>query len=347
MATKVWRGGMIGAGAWSEVQLTAWAGVPNTKIVALCDRHPDRRDPVARQYNIPQVFDQFEQMLDEAQLDFVDICTRPYSHALLIQLAAQRGLPVLCQKPFCTSLEEARQMDEFSRKASIRLMINENFRWQAWYRKAKELLKAGALGTPFLAAIHKRVRLTLPEFKHSQAYMADMPQLILYEVGVHYLDTFRFLFGEPDSLFARLHHVSPFMKGEDVQLITLNFPGMTGLVHTSWASIPVPGLDEPADAQARGRFSPPRLEIEGTNGTMALMCDGTLHLVTDRDHLKWQFDEHTTTASHVSALQHFIDCLENGAEFETSAPETIKTMALVYASYLSAREGRLIDPKQI
>jgi D-apiose dehydrogenase len=347
MSKKVWRGGMIGAGAWSEVQLTAWAGVPNAEIVALCDRHPDRRDPVAQHYKIPQVFDQFDQMLDEAQLDFVDICTRPYSHASLIHAAAQRELPVLCQKPFCTSLEEARQVDELSRKTGIRLMVNENFRWQAWYRKAKELLNAGALGTPFLAAIHKRVRLTLPEFRHPQTYMVEMPQLILYEVGVHYLDTFRFLFGEPDSVFARLHHVSPFMKGEDVQWITLNFQGLTGLVHTSWASIPVPGLDEPADSQARGRISPPRLEIEGTDGTLALMGDGCMHLVTDRDHRQWQFDEHTTVASHVSAQQHFIDCLETGAEFETSATETIKTMALVYASYLSAQEGRLVDPKQM
>jgi predicted dehydrogenase len=43
--------------------------------------------------------------------------------------------------------------------------------------------------------------------------------------------------------------------------------------------------------------------------------------------------------------QHFIDCLESGAEFETSGVETLKTMALVYAAYLSAEEGRVVDPK--
>lgn len=46
MAKKIWRGGMIGAGAWSNVQLDAWAGVENAKIVALTDRHPERRNPV-------------------------------------------------------------------------------------------------------------------------------------------------------------------------------------------------------------------------------------------------------------------------------------------------------------
>jgi predicted dehydrogenase len=38
MSNRMWRGGMIGAGAWSEIQLTAWAGVENAEIVALCDR---------------------------------------------------------------------------------------------------------------------------------------------------------------------------------------------------------------------------------------------------------------------------------------------------------------------
>ena len=343
MPRKIWRGGMIGAGAWSEVQLTAWEGVRNAAIVALSDRHPDRRDPLVQRFSIPQAFDDFGTMLDEADLDFVDICTRPYSHASLVKLAAQHGLPVLCQKPFCTSLDEAREVDDYCHQLGIRLMINENFRWQAWYRKAKELLDLGALGEPFLAVIQKRVRMTLPEFDHPQSYMAEMPQLIVYEVGVHYLDTFRFLFGEPDTIFARLHHISPHMKGEDVELITLCYPGMTGLINTSWASVPVPGLDEPESAH--GTSSPPRLEIDGTGGTLIQMSDGTLHLFTDNDHQNWHFAEDTFTKSRTSAQQHFIDCLETGAEFETSSEQTLKTMSLVYDCYLSAAEGRVVDTK--
>jgi predicted dehydrogenase len=345
MTNKVWRGGMIGAGAWSEVQLTAWAGVRNVQIVALCDRHAERRDPVARRFEIPQVFDDFERMMEEGELDFVDICTRPYSHASLVKLAAQRGLPVLCQKPFCTSLDEAREVDGFCRSAGVRLMINENYRWQAWYRKAKELLAVGALGAPFLAVIHKRDRMTLPDFKHPQTYLAEMPRLIVYEVGVHFLDTFRFLFGEPDTLYARLHRVSSDMKGEDVQMITLGYPGLTGLINTSWASVPVPGLDEPVDD--RGALALPRLEIDGTQGTLTLMCDGSLHLVTDNNHMQWHFGEDTTDKSHIAAQKHFIDCMESGTEFETNAAETIKTMSLVFASYLSAKEGKVIDVNRL
>jgi predicted dehydrogenase len=342
MSKKMWRGGMIGAGAWSEIQLTAWAGVENAEIIALCDRHPERSERVVRRFNISQAFDDFETMLDQAELDFVDICTRPYSHTTLTRLAAERGLPVLCQKPFCENLAEAQELVEFCDKAGVRLMINENFRWQPWYRRAKKVIESGALGKPFCTSLHKRYRLTLPTFDFRQAYMAEMPRFVLYEMGVHYLDTFRFLFGEPDSVFARLHYVSPDVVGEDVQLITLGYQGLTVLVNHSWASVPVPGLDHPG-AGRPDLAAPPRLEIDGTKGTLALGADGRMRLFSDGGYQEWRFSEDARPASRAAAQQHFIDCLESGAAFETSGAETLKTMRLVYACYQSAEEDQILE----
>lgn len=337
MAQKVLRGGMIGAGAWAGLQLNAWAGVNGAKIVALCDRHPDRRTPIVEHFNIPQAFDDFKAMLDNADLDFVDICTRPYSHVQLIRLAVERGLPLLCQKPFCTSLEEARQMVELCQNTGIRLMVNENYRWQVGYRKAKDLLKSGMLGRPYLARIISRAAITYPEFNSAQAYMADMPHLILYEIGTHFLDTLRFLFGEPESVYARLHKISPAIKGEDVLMAIINFPGLTCQIDASWASAPILGEVEP----------PPSLQIEGTGGTLLLKQSGWMHLFTHTDHHEWLFPtegsgETRDLTAATATQQHFIDCLTNGAEFETSGALTLKTMALVYACYRSAQEGKVV-----
>jgi len=65
-----------------------------------------------------------------------------------------------------------------------------------------------------------------------------------------------------------------------------------------------------------------------------------LHLFTDSGHQQWQFSTNTLAKSQTAAQQHFIDCLESGVNFETSGEETLKTMALVYAAYRSAEEGR-------
>ena len=351
MPKRIWRGGMIGAGAWGEVQLSAWAGVKKAEIVALCDRHPERLKPLAETFGVSRAFGDPEAMLDSEDLDFVDVCVRPYSHVALIKLAALRGLPVLCQKPFCTSLEEAREAVTFCRETGVRLMVNENFRWRAWYRKAREVLESGALGKPFLANIHSRTRMTLPRFEHSQAYFADMPRLIVYEMGVHFLDTFRFLFGEPDSVYARLHRISHHVKGEDAQLITVGYRDLTCAINLSWASVLVPGLDIPGDCAEAASWPhsipPARLEIEGCEGTLVLMADRSMHLYQDRDHQMWTFPANTRAESRIAAQQHFVDCLESGAEFETSGEETLKTMALVYACYLSDEKGQVVRPKEL
>jgi len=130
-----------------------------------------------------------------------------------------------------------------------------------------------------------------------------MPRLVVYEMGTHYLDTFRYLFGEPDSIFARLHHDSPHVIGEDVQLLTLSYQGLTGLINHSWASLPVSGLDTPEGGSGIG-YS--RLEIDGTQGTLSLNGDGSMHLYTEGDHQQWQFSPDTGSKSFIAAQQHFI-----------------------------------------
>lgn len=344
MSTKILVGGMIGAGAWSEVQLNAWDRVSGAQIIALTDRHPERLKPIVEKWNIAQAYNDFERMLDEAQLDFVDICTRPYSHAKLIKLAADRRIPVLCQKPFCQSLAEAREVVDYCRQRAVPLMVNENFRWQDWHRKMKELLDRGAVGKPFLAAVHQRHRLTLPRFNHSQGYFADMPRLLLYEVGTHLLDVSRYLFGEPETVYTRLHHISPEVAGEDVQVITLGYPQMSVVIYDSWASVPDPDFDRPADDR---RWYPRRFEIDGTLGTISLRVDGAIHLFKDDGRQSWDCPPDSMPRSHVAGQQHFIDCLQSGAEFETSGADNLKTMALVYACYRSAEQERVVRPDEL
>jgi len=185
----------------------------------------------------------------------------------------------------------------------------------------------------------------MPRFDHRQGDFAEMPRLLVYEMGTHYLDTFRFLFGEPESIYARLHRVSPQLAGEDVQLITVGYPDLTCIINHSWASVPVPGVDAPSETPPQN--PPPRLEIDGTEGTLILKADGTMHLYSDTGQRQWYFDWDVRLNSRIAAQQHFIDCLESGVEFETSGAETLKTMALVYAAYQSHEETRVVSPREL
>ncbi len=331
------RGVLIGCGYISHRQLTAWQQIDEAEIVAVCDLEAEKARQRAREFDIPHVYTDYEQMLDEQAPDFVDIATRPSTHLLLTRAAAERGIAVLCQKPIADDVEEARRIVRVCEAAGVPLMINENTRHQPWFRKAKEIIESGALGELFYARFENRSRGSFqsPPFA-SQPYFVDMPRLMIFEMDVHFLDTARYLFadqlGEATSVYARIRRVNPDIAGEDFALIVANFGDFTCTVDSSWASV-----TPPHEGVTWGPF-----QVEGSAGTLTLDYGGTLTLYTDDDEQSWQFGEGGVLQSFVATQRHFIDGLGSGGDFETSGPETLKTMALVFGAYESAEAGQVV-----
>ena len=334
---------MVGAGVWSEVQLGGWQNVPHARITALCDLDERKLTERVTQFDIDRHYSSLEELLQAEEVDFVDVCVRPEAQLSVIKRAADHGVHVLCQKPFCATLQEAEEAVAYCERRGVRLMINENFRWQAWYRKTKALLRSGVVGTPFLARVNFRLRTSLPTFTHRQAYFKDMPRWAVFELGVHYLDLYRFLFGAPTSLYARLHRVSPYVRGEDVQVLVLSYAGLTCLVQHSWASVPVPGLDRPEAGEIDPWAVAHGLEIDGSLATLVLRSDGTLQLHGDTREERWSFSDNVRQESVAATLAHFTECLQRDRPFETSGEDYLRTMALVYASYQSAETNLVVS----
>lgn len=143
---------VFGAGYFSHVQMQAWRQIPGARLAAVCDPDGDKAKSLAEEFGVPCWYDSPEAMLDGETADFVDIVTRPESHEALVAMAASRGLHVLCQKPVAPNMAAALRMVETCEKSGVRFMVNENFRWQPWFREIKRLLDVGAVGAPYLAA---------------------------------------------------------------------------------------------------------------------------------------------------------------------------------------------------
>lgn len=330
----VYQGVMIGCGHISKDHLWAWKQISDANIVAVCDIVQEKAQERANEFNIPLVFTDYKKMLAEVKPDFVDIATRPSSHSILVTYAAQKGLHVLCQKPLAQTLQEANQLEQICRKAGIVFMVNENGRHQRWFRDIHGLLTNKVIGDPYYARFEERGRVTLPQPDFGgQPYLSEMTRLAVYEMGVHYLDIARYLFGEADWVFAQLNRVSPFIAGEDQALIATKFQELTCLIDIGWYTVPLPSSD----------VTWGRLKIEGTIGTLSLETDGTLYLFTDHEQQTWRFPHDTLSQSFVATQQHFITCLDTGDEPETSGAQTLNTMKLVYAAYESASLGQVVN----
>jgi predicted dehydrogenase len=115
----------------------------------------DRDLAKAQSFGAPG-FDSLDALL-ATRPDILDIILPPTGHAQAIRQALDAGLrAIICQKPFCTSLEEAREMTALAAAKGIPLIVHENFRFQPWYRAIKTAMDQGRIGTPLQASFRLR-----------------------------------------------------------------------------------------------------------------------------------------------------------------------------------------------
>ncbi|MBC9890562.1 MAG: Gfo/Idh/MocA family oxidoreductase, partial [Opitutae bacterium] len=126
------RGIGLGAGYFSHFQYEAWNRIPEVAIIALCNRSVAKAAPVAEQYGIEKVspWTDLGNLLDETKPDFIDVITPPETHPEVVQLAASKGINIICQKPLAPTLKESRKILKLAKNAGIRFMLHENWRWQ-------------------------------------------------------------------------------------------------------------------------------------------------------------------------------------------------------------------------
>ncbi len=328
---------VIGAGYFSRFQISAWARMDGITLTGIADIDAETRARLASDFPHVQIFEDADQMVSSLMPDVIDIATPPATHADLIRSFTDRVPTLICQKPFCRSLEEARQV--VGSLGETKLLIHENFRFQPWYREIHRLIHQHRLGDI------RQARFALrpgdgegPDaYLDRQPYFRDMPHFLIRETGIHYVDTFRFLFGEPVALYADLRRTNPVVAGEDSGQVIFEQP--------NGARITFDG-NRTLDHVARNpRLTMGELEIEGSDASLSLTGDGEIFL-RDRGSNDWQqhlypFEDLDFGGNCVEALQtHFRDCLSDGDLPETAAQDYLRNLEIETLIYRSSKEGR-------
>ncbi len=335
------RGALVGCGFFAINQLHAWRDVPGVEIVALCDRDPARLALVGDQFGIARRYTDADALLADGGFDFIDIATTVASHRPLVEGAARHRLPVICQKPFAATMDDARAMVAACADAGVPLMVHENFRWQSPIQAVRAALDRGDIGTPFWGRVSFRSGY---DVFAGQPYLAEGSRFIIEDLGIHSLDVARYLFGDVAGLTARTRRVNPAIRGEDVATMLLDHAsGATSVVDCSYAT-----------KLAEEPFPQTLVEVDGTLGTVRLSAGYRLTVATamgatDTDVspplLAWASRPWHNIQESVLAIQrHWADCLRAGREPQTSGRDNLKTLALVEAAYAGAASLQRVDP---
>ncbi|MEQ8397542.1 Gfo/Idh/MocA family oxidoreductase [Thalassobaculum sp.] len=322
--------GLIGAGMISRYHLTAWQRCAGAEVVAIADPSAEAAQGRASEFGVPATFADADALFDAVPLDAVDIAAPMEFHAALCRAAAARGIAIMCQKPLCPTLAEARALvAEIGDR--VPFMVHENWRFRPQYRLIRRWLDEGRIGRVRAFTLEVMTSGLVPDLPgqpppalRRQAFMARMPRLTVLEGMIHQIDTLRFLLDGLSVAGARLARLSDAVIGEDTAMLLLESPD--GAIGTLSTSLTVPG-------------GPPRssdtMRLIGERGTITFE-DSTLRWSGGGDTQTWDREE-AYQASFDGVMAHFADALRRGAPFETSAAENLATLQLVDDVYRLAR----------
>jgi predicted dehydrogenase len=314
-----------GCGYFSQFHHAAWQRL-EVDLAGICDTDLSRAHSFADRYGGAMVYNDYREMLEQCQPDIVDIILPPVSHLEHIKIACEYGMTVICQKPFTESIEQA-------------LLVHENFRFQPWYRKIRQLVCENKFGQVYQFRFNLRPGDGQGDnaYLDRQPYFQQMKKFLIRETGIHFIDVFRFLAGEVHSVWADLRQLNPAIQGEDAGIFVLEF-----------------------DNQVRGIFDGNRLSdhiaenkrltmgefcIEGESGTLDLTGAGNLFFREKGSNRATQINYDWADTGFggdcVYALQkHVLDHIQHGSNLENNAAEYLINLEIQELVYRSDQQGK-------
>jgi predicted dehydrogenase len=335
--------GLIGAGFVSDLHAYSFNRfVRDAEIVAVAAPHGAKK--LAKAYGIPNSFEDYHEILNMKEIDVVTVAIPNYVHRQATVDAAKAGKHVICEKPLCVTLEDANEMIDTCKKHGVLLMYAEELLFAPKYVRAKDLVKEGAIGEPFLAKQSE---------EHPGPHMPWFWDVnlsgggVMMDMGCHSIECTRWILGKP-----RVKSVTAFMgtfvhqtrtKGEDHSYAVIEYEGnKIAMIENSWAK--GGGVDD-------------RCEIYGSKGhTRADLLKGSSLLTYSEEGYGYAVEKAGSTKGYTftmfeetwnygfpQEMQHFVNnVLGKEAPMETGE-DGREVLKIMYAAYQSAGEGRRID----
>jgi len=337
----------VGAGYFAGFHVDGWLRNPDVEFSGLADLDAIKAsgllaDKAGAGHSV-RVEADARTLFETVRPDIVDIAVPPPAHLDLIRQALDTDArAIICQKPFCTSLDEARVAVELIAASGKLVVVHENFRFQPWYRAIRDEIAAGRVGDLYQVSFRMRPGdgQGPDAYLSRQPYFQKMPRFMIHETAVHWIDTFRFLMGEPQSVFADLRRLNPVIAGEDAGFLLFRYPDGRRAVFDGNRLV-----DHVA---TNTRFTMGECLVEGSAGTIALDGDGNLTFRATGSQ-EWQpigggYPRTGFGGDSVFSLQkHVSDHLLRGTPIENDAASYLRNIEIEYALYDSAAAGRVVE----
>ena len=332
---------VVGCGRISTNHLSAIkAHQNNFKLVAVCDSESTPLKLATEKYKVAGYLSLKEMLINE-KLDVISICTPSGMHSDQTVDIAKAGIHVISEKPMATRWSDGLKMVKACDDANVRLFVVKQNRQNATLQLLKRAIQEKRFGRIFMVNIN--VFWTRPQAYYDQAKWRGTWELdggAFMNQASHYIDLADWLIGPVDKVQAMMGTLDRDIEVED-----------TGVINIKWrsgamGSINVTMLSYPKNYEGS-------ITILGEKGTVRL---GGL-AVNEIQHWEFEdkcdYDDKVTDANyetdsvygfgHPLYYKNIVDVLRGDAEPETDGHEGLKSLEVMIAAYLAARDGSTVS----
>jgi predicted dehydrogenase len=220
--------GIIGCGNVTEVKSgPAFSRVPGSRLLAVMRRNRDLAEDYARRHNVPKVYDNSADLINDPGINAVYVATPPGSHKEYALQAIAAGKPVYIEKPMALNFGECEAINEAAVKKNIPVFVAYYRRTLPGFLKVKELIESGTIGNVRYISIRLFKSPADDEKAGNLPWRVD-PKISggghFFDLASHQLDYFDFLLGPVEKVRSVVLNHAGLYSAEDYVSAELLFP---------------------------------------------------------------------------------------------------------------------------
>jgi len=323
------RVGVIGCGSMGKNLAKACKAIDGVEVSAVSDINSEAVKSLSEETGASP-FENYGDMLRNANLDAVIIASPPFLHPEMTIAAAEQRLHIFCEKPMAPTKADCLKMIDACEKNNVKLMIGQVCRFHPVHSKVREIVQSGELGQAFTIFVRR--------IGGGFGGVWDVPWRkklstsggALMEVNAHEIDFMRWVCGDVDSVFAvGVPHPLPDVDYPGSVFLSMKFAsGASGLLHSSQiSSIPIYGGRIDCE---KGSISFEKFWGEGA-GIQIATRDGKSEFISAKD-IKV---EHPVTHE----LRVFFEAVINDTEPPVTGHDGMAAVEIAEAAYRSIELG--------
>ncbi|HWE13889.1 MAG TPA: Gfo/Idh/MocA family oxidoreductase [Solirubrobacteraceae bacterium] len=174
------------------------------RLRMISGRHREAVQDAARTYGVERAVTDWREVVTSADVEIVDICTPPGTHAEIVEAAAEAGKAIVCEKPLAADYDGARRAAAAVRRAGVRNAICFNYRKLPALALMKQLIDEGRIGQPRLwRATWLSDEFLDPELPFDWRFRRSQGASTIADLGAHLIDLAGWMVGAVESVSAQ------------------------------------------------------------------------------------------------------------------------------------------------